>query len=508
MLAAALGPGPAGAVELEKLVMPGPVIEGHAEIESECGRCHAPFRAEAQDALCLDCHEEVGEDRRTGAGFHGRAPGASTAACRDCHGEHRGRDADVVGLDPTAFDHGLTDFPLRGAHGRTACDACHAADEPHREAESACAACHREDDPHLGRLGPSCADCHTETDWREARFDHGTTDFALEGRHRDVACGACHPAQRYEGTATDCAACHRQDDIHRGRFGAACGDCHHPKGWSAVRFDHGRDTRFPLRGSHASARCEACHGDSLEKLATDCVSCHREDDVHRGRNGTDCERCHREDRWATEIFDHDRMTEFPLKGAHRSASCERCHVGPVDQHELDTACVACHREDDVHAGQQGERCAECHDEVGWTHRVFFDHDLTAFPLLGMHAVAACEQCHATSRFKDTPHACNECHAGDDIHRGRLGPDCARCHNPNAWNLWRFDHATQTSFPLRGAHESLDCHACHRGAADAGFALATSCFSCHSDDDRHHGGFGRDCGRCHGDLSWRDVRIGR
>ena len=29
-----------------------------------------------------------------------------------------------------------------------------------------------------------------------------------------------------------------------------------------------------------------------------------------------------------------------------------------------------------------------------------------------------------------------------------------------------------------------------------------------DLDRHHGGFGLDCGRCHGDLSWSDVRIGR
>ena len=56
----------ADAVDLEKLVMPGPVVKGHAEIEAECGKCHAPFRKASQDALCLDCHTKVNEDLHAG----------------------------------------------------------------------------------------------------------------------------------------------------------------------------------------------------------------------------------------------------------------------------------------------------------------------------------------------------------------------------------------------------------------------------------------------------------
>ena len=47
------------AVDLEKLVMPGEVIRGHAEIEANCRKCHSPFREADQNILCLDCHTAV-----------------------------------------------------------------------------------------------------------------------------------------------------------------------------------------------------------------------------------------------------------------------------------------------------------------------------------------------------------------------------------------------------------------------------------------------------------------
>jgi len=85
-------------------------------IEKECSRCHQPFESHAQEMLCVVCHEDVDADVRTGQGFHGHAPGISSAACRSCHSEHLGREADIVGLVEETFDHALTDYALEGAH--------------------------------------------------------------------------------------------------------------------------------------------------------------------------------------------------------------------------------------------------------------------------------------------------------------------------------------------------------------------------------------------------------
>ena len=77
--------------------------------------------------------------------------------------------------------------------------------------------------------------------------------------------------------------------------------------------------------------------------------------------------------------------------------------------------------------------------------------------------AACEDCHADGkRFSAAPAACNACHADDDAHRGSLGTDCAECHDAAAWTPASFDHA-RTGFELAGAHEPLECKACHADA---------------------------------------------
>lgn len=499
----------AHAIDLEKLVMPGPVIGPHADVEAECGRCHAPFASGAQRALCIDCHEEIGKDQAAKRGFHGRAPGASTAECRTCHTEHEGREADVTGLVAETFDHDATDFALSGAHRGVPCRGCHPPDAAYRDAPSACVACHRDDDPHAGRLGEQCGDCHRVSAWTDTAFEHDETGFPLSGRHREVECALCHPNQRYEDTATDCHGCHRLDDAHLGRFGTRCESCHSPRAWRPATFDHARETDFALEGRHGEVACEACHKKGLPgpELPSDCVSCHRADDEHRGRFGAKCEQCHSPRGWSSAKFDHDRETDFPLRGAHRSARCEACHTGGLHEQELETSCYACHREDDVHHGQLGTSCERCHqEEGGWQKRIAFDHDLTRFPLLGLHAVAACEQCHVTPRFMDAEIDCVACHADDDAHGRRLGPDCALCHNPNGWLLWRFDHEARTGFALHGAHAELDCHACHRVPVEEEIRLSRSCYACHAKDDRHFGSYGRDCARCHTEDAWREVRL--
>lgn len=494
-------------VDLEKLVMPGPVIEAHKDVEGECRKCHQPFATGEQDVLCLDCHEEIAADRNASKGFHGRG-GAATARCTECHTEHRGRDADIVGLDRTGFDHGLTDFQLRDAHRLVPCQSCHQPEKAWRDAPQECVGCHREDDAHHGALGKDCASCHAETSWRTARFDHSKTDFPLEGAHARVDCALCHAGERYEGTPRDCLGCHRADDAHGGRFGEACQTCHTPEAWKPAHFDHRRETGFALTGRHARVTCESCHHGPLyqEELDSSCVSCHVADDVHRGRRGADCESCHSTDSWTSTTFDHDRNTDFPLRGAHSRIPCGQCHTETLGKEDTPTTCQGCHGEDDPHDAQLGVDCSACHGESSWLERVFFEHDITRFPLLGLHAVASCEQCHLTPRFRDAGVTCFACHQDDDEHLGRLGPDCGRCHNPNGWKLWQFDHFAETGFRLDGGHEELACHDCHRSPAGASEALPTSCQGCHAGDDPHFGAFGRDCGRCHGGTSWADVKI--
>jgi len=419
----------------EKLVMPGPLIEGHAKLEKDCMQCHAPFARQAQTAQCLACHKETAADRQGHKGFHGRQAAAAKQECRYCHVDHKGRGADIIQFDRETFDHVFTDFELKGAHASVRCDKCHAATAKFRKVSTICFDCHKANDPHKGRLGQKCEGCHSETSWaRVKEFDHNTTKFPLLGAHKRVACAICHVGERYTGIATTCVGCHQIQDVHAGRYGAKCESCHDQDRWNVVaRFNHDK-TRFPLRGGHVKVKCDACHTGSLkEKLATTCVSCHRKDDPHRG--------------------------------------------------------------------QLGDRCEKCHQDTAWRKTATFDHDLTRFPLIGRHAVVPCEECHQSTSYKGAPIACASCHK-DEHHAGRLGANCALCHNPNGWARWRFNHDTQTKYPLTGAHRSVNCHACHTTKNVAKITLPTDCYSCHRQDDVHQGSFGRSCDRCHGTDSFK------
>jgi len=501
-------PGRVSAQVFERVLMPGPVIAGHAEYEDECATCHQPFERESQRELCLDCHTTVRDDLQEGLGFHGRFAPIADRECAGCHTEHEGRDADVVGLDQDTFDHNFTDFALLGGHTSLACVGCHESAALFRDAESTCIGCHGDDDRHQGNLGESCSDCHNEVAWADASFDHDTTDFALVGNHANADCGGCHRNESYVDMRTDCVACHRVDDVHAGRNGEICEDCHTPTGWTETSFDHSATTGFALDGGHDGLTCTACHVDARGSDSPDpeCIGCHRPDDVHAGNNGTQCETCHEPLTWTEVSFDHASDAGFALNGSHSELACTACHRGPVETAKPDPACFSCHWSVDVHAGNLGEQCNDCHGETGWAESVRFDHDLTAFPLLGLHAAVACEGCHTSAAaFTDTASLCVDCHRQDDVHEQRLGIDCDLCHNPNDWLIWQFDHATQTRFPLDGAHDGVNCHACHNRPVTDEVALSMNCGDCHRADDVHAGGFGDDCALCHTSDAFTELR---
>lgn len=490
------------AASIETLVMPGPVTEAHAETEETCSACHDLFDRDSQKTLCLDCHEPIAEDLAASSGFHGRQPDIASSECSICHAEHGGRDADIVGLQPSLFDHTLTDFTLSGAHAAENCASCHAEGEAFAEAPTACAACHEADDVHATLLGSECADCHDSTSWQVAEFDHSTTDFPLTGSHQDATCLGCHDDQQFEAPASECVDCHSYDDVHQGANGRACADCHDSDSWAESRFDHGESTGFVLEDAHVLLSCQNCHVDpgNYESLPDTCVGCHASDDAHLGSNGSDCAACHDQRSWENS-FDHLQETGYELIGTHQTLACDGCHTDGLER-PLAVECAGCHESNDPHQGTL-VACDSCHGQDQWDSDQRFHHDLADFALVGLHRVASCEQCHDSLVFSPLPQSCSDCHADEDHHDTAMGSECASCHNPAGWEYWTFDHGAATDFALDGAHEDLLCASCHPPGKPAA-RQSRVCVACHRSDDVHKGRFGQNCNRCHLTTSFEEL----
>jgi len=504
LVAGAAAPAPAGA----QLLSPGKLLRAHADLEGvrNCTKCHQLGERGVANQRCLDCHTPLAARIAARRGFHATVTDRS---CGACHKDHFGPAFDAIHLDPAAFDHAQTGYPLAGGHAAVECRSCHAPDYV-TDAEvrrvvgghdrldrtflglgTTCVTCHRKDDPHDNQFGTrGCEDCHTETDWkRPDRFDHAATRYPLRGAHTTVECRGCHtpvPGRRGALQLTGlafgtCAACHATDDPHRGQFaGRPCDDCHTETDWTRPdRFDHAA-TRYPLTGRHRDVRCEQCHQPA------------------RGRGGA------------------------PRYGGLAFA-----------------ACTACHADDDPHAGRLGTTCQECHTAEGWRPRggaAFersFDHGRTRFPLAGRHAAAPCAACHRADRPRTRELAltfvpatrtraypipvaerCGSCHV--DYHAGALAGradkgDCRGCHGEDGWSPTTFDlgrHDRETPYALTGAHVATPCLACHKnpvlGQTTLQFRIPDqACLACHRSLDPHGGQFAdRACDACHVTDSFR------
>lgn len=288
-----------------------PLVAPHAGLA--CEACHAPERAfaaryparSAND--CASCHADP-----HGAQF---ATAGRAGDCLRCHAE--------TSFVPPRYDvdeHGKAAFRLEGAHRATPCHACHTkTDEAPRRfvgTPQDCAACHT--DPHGGQFDlatkprvvegrSGCARCHDAASFASVRsdFDHALwTGHALLGKHARTACSDCHGRHerpdakgRTLGTAARrCAECHA--DVHRGQFARGnpaltdCARCHdESRDFTALRFDHARDTRFPLDQAHAKLSCSACHTEQVladgarvvrwRPLGVLCTDCHGGKEIRR-----------------------------------------------------------------------------------------------------------------------------------------------------------------------------------------------------------------------------------
>ena len=162
-------------------------------------------------------------------------------------------------------------------------------------------------------------------------------------------------------------------------------------------------------------------------------------------------------------------------------------------------------------------CTECHLGQGWHTLVddfSFDHkERTGVALSGAHKRAQCLRCHNdrgdVSIFAQR--GCVGCH--EDVHLGRIGPNCADCHTEQTWQPFgQVERHARTRFPLEGAHVGTSCRSCHLGAEVGLFApTPVECSSCHQADlarTNNHLGFGwtHSCDRCHQPFSWQRAEL--
>lgn len=517
------------AVPARGQLSPGDLAQAHADLEGlrNCDECHK-LGSNNLSPLCLDCHAEIAASRQTGRGLHA-LPGHDR--CVDCHVDHQGRDFPLIHWPEGRenFDHMAVGYPLEGAHAGLDCRKCHQAENLNEAAggprgknpqrtflglSSRCAACH--EDAHEKQLGSDCAACHQQDRWRPAPgFDHGRAAFPLSGKHTSVECVACHKGAREKPLFKPlahgaCLDCHQ--DPHADRFGPDCARCHDSSGWKNIRgetFDHDQ-TRYPLRGRHAVVECARCHvPDRPAPAFARCRDCHR--DTHEaarlGRPRLDnCENCHTVEGFRPASFglEAHQETAFPLRGAHRAVPCLACHQtasGGWAMEKPHGSCVACH-EDPHRGGMEGfagdRGCVACHDASTWR-GALFDHDRTPFPLTGAHARQACAECHQPADYRHGKTDCASCHK--DPHLGQFADrvlagtdriDCASCHVTVDWLAEKFDHETDSRFPLRGGHAHVACDRCHRPQDPAQPGLLVfkpidiHCATCHRENPAEKG----------------------
>lgn len=434
-------------------ISPGKLHKVHADMEgiSNCVDCHEIGEKKTKKK-CLDCHDLLQTQIQNNKGLHASK---KFSQCSSCHVEHFGRDSKLIhwegGMD--AFDHSQTGYNLEGAHATL-----------------------------------SCRDCHTSKNIQNSK--------ALLRAKKDLE-------RTFLGLNTSCLSCH--DNEHQGQLSKNCLDCHSMDAWTSIpEFDHA-NTEFPLEGAHTELDCASCHKPNKKKpfeiiykpiASQSCSNCHT--DIHKGSLGANCKSCHTTKSWhqvSSKSFDHNK-TNFPLVGLHQSVDCSECHrsegTRKVPKHDQ---CITCHK--DVHQGDFKKvpylnDCSYCHNEFGFSPSLFSikEHNqLTGFEINGSHLAISCAACHKNDALSEDVHLampfsdCNSCHT-DPHQRQFSDKSCQSCHETMSWDNLNFDHNTDASFSLEGAHQNVACSLCHvqerkgTGTFIRYKPLSSSCSYCH------------------------------
>lgn len=296
-----------------------PLTLGH-DIQ-DCKACHTTDSYSDVSPDCVSCHqadfEMASNPSHQGAGF--------STDCKQCH---------TTSPDWTPVEFGTHDnlyFPIySGSHQDEWMDCIDCHSNPSDYSEFTCINCHTNpetDDEHDGVTGyiyenNACLGCHPNGD-ADNVFNHDNTSFPLTGEHIGLDCLLCH-SEGFEGTPTDCAACHQMDHTNSTNpshinlgISNDCISCHTTDpDWQPATFDI-HDDYYPLIGAHAliANDCIACHNGDYNNTPNTCIGCHQQDydnttdPNHQASGfGTDCVECHNESAWTPSTFDHDSQS--------------------------------------------------------------------------------------------------------------------------------------------------------------------------------------------------------
>ena len=456
-------------------------------LKVKCKDCHRKNRYKIKHfKRCDSCHKNP----------HKKEKITKKKLCRECHV--------TGGWKVVKINHSKTKYPLTGKHKKVACGKCHKKKKITGIPFDTCNSSYCHKNPHGKQFkGQKCDDCHTTRRWSPSLFRHGSSyykGFKLKGRHRKTSCEKCHKKGRYRGLKYgSCVTsdCHR--DPHRKQFkGQKCTNCHSEKRWKPSHFDHNskRYKGFKLEGKHLKTKCNRCHfKGKYRKTSSRCYSCHKKDDIHKKALGKTCGKCHNAADWKKSFFDHNKQSEFPLIGKHKTVKCKKCHKNKRYQSKK-KKCAHCHK--DIHKGEFKGACNVCHTQYDWQPKKYPHGDKTGFFLKGVHRDLICIDCHKTKgSFKNLRRECSRCH--EDPHFNQFGRlSCSECHGEFTWAPTAFNHS-KTIYPLMGNHRLAECDSCHSN----GLYKATTrrCISCHESQymaapNHLSDGYSQDCTHCH------------
>jgi hypothetical protein len=367
-----------------------------------CADCHKPAEHAATEFPLTGKHADVGcgecHTSKTPRLKRSRPSGAAAPSEQDCQSCHRDPHGGHL-TDPCASCHTpagwtatarafhkVTPFPLKGRHLLVPCGSCHL-NGAIKGTPKGCYDCHwirRQDDPYRTRLGSRCEDCHTPVSWTAVSWDHGAqTGMPLNAQHRTLGCDSCHKDRMFQGTSSDCYACHRRDydnaqnpnHVTAG-FSTTCATCHRATGTSWTQGTLNHASTFALVGVHATQPCAACHVNNVYKgTPRDCYGCHKMNyDQAKSPNhaasgfSTMCETCHRatDASWTQGTLNH---TWFPISsGRHAGNACSACHTDAANFKVF--TCLTCHPRSSVdshHRSVSGyvynsQNCYSCHPQ--------------------------------------------------------------------------------------------------------------------------------------------------
>ncbi len=229
----------------------------------DCAECHTDGQFDQAKPECASCHKEPPQHD----GMFGQD-------CAACHADAGWKPADYK---DQVFYHEQTGFVLarhvKNYDGKPLeCADCHTGTATVSTLPN-CIRCHTDHDAafmqkHQQEYGSNCLQCHDGAD-RMDHFDHALV-FVLDGKHTDLACERCHAEQKFHGTPAECAACHKEPEIHAGLFGQKCQYCHTSSAWSPALL---KEHAFPLNhGAQADSDCTTCHSGAYQVYT--CYTCH------------------------------------------------------------------------------------------------------------------------------------------------------------------------------------------------------------------------------------------